>query len=112
MAAENSGDFAFFTHVAAEDVVLMPPSAPSVVGRAATVAFMQEFLERFDLQIRYSSDEVQVRGDLAFDRGTYSQTVTPRGGGAPIRESGQYLWLYARRADGSWEFLRVIWNIG
>ena len=112
MAAENGGDFAYFTHAAAEDVVLMPPNAPPVVGRAVAVAFMREFLGTFDLQIRYSSDEVQVRGELAFDRGTYSQTLTPRSGGAPIRESGQYLWLYARRPDGSWEFLRVIWNIG
>ena len=110
MKAENAGDAAFFERVSAEDVIVMPPGMPAVMGRAATVAFMSAFLGQFELHIRYVSEEIRVHGDFGFDRGTYSQTLTPKGGGQGNRESGKYLWIYSRRSDGVWEFSRVIWN--
>ena len=110
MQAENAGDAKFFEGVSAEDVIVMPPGMPAVLGRTATVAFMSAFLGQFDLRIQYVSEEVQVHGDLGLDRGTYSQTLTPKGGGEGNRESGKYLWIYRRRSDGGWEFSRVIWN--
>jgi ketosteroid isomerase-like protein len=109
-AAENSGDASFFERVAANDLVVMPPNAPAVLGRSAAVAFMQQFLGQFDLRIQYVSEEIQIHGDVAFDRGTYSQTLTPKSGGGSIPESGKYLWLYSRRSGSTWEFSRVIWN--
>jgi uncharacterized protein (TIGR02246 family) len=110
MQAENAGDATFFEGVSAEDVIVMPPGMPAVSGRTATVAFMSAFLGQFDLRIQYVSEEIRVHGDLGFDRGTYSQTLTPKGGGEGNRESGNYLWIYLRRSDGGWEFSRVIWN--
>jgi uncharacterized protein (TIGR02246 family) len=108
--AENDGDAAFFETLAADDIVVMPPNMPVVKGRDATVRFMREFLGGFDLEIHYVSEEIQVRGDFAFDRGTYTQTLTPNGGGPAIPGSGNYLWIYARAADDSWKASRVIWN--
>jgi ketosteroid isomerase-like protein len=110
MHAENAGDAAFFEGVSAEDVVVMPPGMPAVSGRSATVAFMSAFLGQFDLRIHYVSEEIRVHGNFGFDRGTYSQTLTPKSGGQGIRESGKYLWIYSRRSDEGWEFSRVIWN--
>jgi len=110
MQAENAGDATFFEGVSAEDVIVMPPGMPAVSGRTATVAFMSTFLGQFELRIQYVSEEIQVHGDLGLDRGTSSQTLTPKGGGDGNRESGKYLWIYSRRSDGGWEFSRVIWN--
>ena len=110
MQAENAGDATFFEGASAEDVIVMPPGMPAVSGRTATVAFMSAFLGQFDLRIQYVSEEIRVHGDLGFDRGTYSQTLTPKGAGEGIRESGKYLWIYSRRSDGGWQFSRVIWN--
>jgi ketosteroid isomerase-like protein len=62
------------------------------------------------VQIRYTTAEILVTGDWAFDRGTYSQTLTPKGGGVAQKETGKYLWLYHRAPDGSWKQARVIWN--
>ncbi len=110
MHAENAGDASFFDSACADDIVVMPPNMPMVVGRAATVGFMREFLSQFDLRIQYVSEETEVHGDFAFDRGTYSQTLTPKSGGAPMPEEGKYLWLYSRMSDGSWKMSRVMWN--
>ncbi len=110
MHAENSGDADFFDSICTDDVVVMPPSMPAVTGRGATVAFMRDFLSQFDLSIQYVSEETQIHGGVAFDRGTYSQTMTPRAGGTPIREKGKFFWLYSRGSDGSWRISRVMWN--
>ena len=112
MRAENTGDADFFNFVSADDIVVMPPGMTAVVGRDATVAFMKEFLSHFDLNIRYVSEETLVQGNIAYDRGTYSQTLTPKAGGTPIPENGKFLWLYSRASDGSWKISRVMWNTG
>ena len=108
--AENTGDASVFGQVAAEDVVVMPPNTAPISGRAAAVTAMGDFFRRFDMRIKYASREIEVHGDFAFDRGTYSQAITPKGGGASMKETGNYLWLYRRGPDAKWEQTRAIWN--
>ena len=110
MLAENTGDADFFDSACTADIVVMPPNMPAVVGRQAAVGFMREFLSQFDLSIRYVSEETQIHGDIAFDRGTYSQSLTPKAGGASVPEKGKFFWLYSRGSDGYWKMSRVIWN--
>jgi uncharacterized protein (TIGR02246 family) len=110
MQAENAGDADFFNSACTEDVVAMPPGMPAFVGRDAAVGFMQFFLSQFDMRIRYVSEETQIDGDTAYDRGTYAQTLTPKGGGPETTENGKYLWLYRREMDGEWKMARVMWN--
>lgn len=110
MKAENAGDADFFASACTEDVVVMPPGMPAVAGRDAAVAFMRGFLGQFDLKICYVSEETRIHHDVAYNRGTYSQTLTPKGGGTPIPENGKYIWLYARAAEGSWKMSRIMWN--
>ena len=76
--AENSGDAAFFDSACTDDVVVMRPGMPFIVGRHAAVAFMSAFFDAFDITIEYLSHESRVDGALAFDRGTYSQILVPR----------------------------------
>ena len=102
--AENEGDVSFFEGVAADDIIVMPPNSPAVVGRAATVAFMREFLSQFNLQIRYASEEIQVYGRIAFNRGTYAQTLTLRSGGAPLQEKGSIFGCIFVKATGPGNF--------
>jgi uncharacterized protein (TIGR02246 family) len=110
--AENAGDAAFFDGVSSPDIVLMPPGAPAVIGRSAVVASMRQMFQEFELQIRYQNEEIRVYDSVALDRGTYSQTLTPKRGGDSMSETGKYLWVYARDADETWRFSHVIWNAG
>ena len=110
MHAENVGNAEFFHSACVEDVVVMPPGMPACVGRDAAVEFMRAFLGQFDLTINYVSEEIRVAGDLAYDRGTYSQTLVPRAGGKAMSEKGNFLWIYGRGSDGTWRMSRVIWN--
>jgi len=113
--AENTGDVTEITEMLADDVVIMVPNEPVQEGKAACAAFVDNtiagLLEEFDRRIAYVSAEVRVLGDCAFDRGTFSFTVTPRAGGDTSRERGKYLFLYSRTADDSWKIARVIVNL-
>jgi len=110
LEAELKGDASVFEQVAAPDVVVQPPNAATVNGREASVDLMRQFFSQNALHIEYTSLQIQVNGDQAFDRGSYSQTVTPKAGGAPVASKGNYWWFYARADDGNWQQKRVIWT--
>jgi ketosteroid isomerase-like protein len=57
--------------------------------------------------VRYSTLELHVCGDWAFERGEFEQLLRPRNEGPPIHERGQYLWVYARNGDGIWRLARI-----
>lgn len=107
--AENTGRFDVMKPDLAEDVVVMPPGMPAVSGLAAATAFMEGFLKDFRIEVQYTSEEIVVAGDFAFDRGTAWQRITPKAGGASIEEPNKYLWVY-RRVNGAWKAARVTWN--
>lgn len=108
--AENNADFDLLSTTVTDDVVVMPPNMPQVAGREAAIQFMRAFLGQFELKIDYVSEETQVHGDVAFNRGTYSHTLTPRSGGTPVPEKGKFLWVYTRLPDSSWKASRVMWS--
>ncbi|MGH9365728.1 MAG: YybH family protein [Thermoanaerobaculia bacterium] len=109
-AAENAGSVDQFRSHFADDLVMMGPDKPPVTGGDSVAALMREFHDAFAVQVEYNSQEIVVFGDWAFDRGTERYTLTPKAGGAPIRKSGNYLYVYQRQEDGSWKQSRVIWN--
>ena len=114
-AAENSGDAASMVDLLAEDAVIMAPDFPVHEGKAACAEFVTAVINdqftHFDRRIAYISAEVRVLGSHAFDRGSFSFTVTPRSGGDLISATGRYMFLYARDAAGSWKLARAIMNL-
>jgi ketosteroid isomerase-like protein len=109
-AAENAGSVDQFRSYFADDLVMMGPNMPPVIGGDSVAALMRVFHAAFAVQVEYTSQEIVVFGDWGFDRGTERYTLTPKAGGTPIRKSGNYLYVYQRQADGSWKQSRVIWN--
>jgi len=99
-----------FARVAAtytEDAVVMPANGPTVTGRAAIEQLLNTFppLTAFTLNVV----EIEGAGDLAYDRGTYLMTFALPGG-ASASDSGKFLEVRRRQADGSWLVTHDIWN--
>lgn len=90
----------------------MVPTFPVSEGRDACAAFLRELLpgllDYFDRRITYVSSEVDVMGDVAIDRGTFSFTIKPRAGGDDSVECGKYLYVLRRDSDDSWRLSRAI----
>ena len=103
----NAKDWKGAAALYADDATILPSDQAAVQGRAAIQTWMETAppLSNFQMQ----SLEIEGRGDLAYDRGTYSLTMTPAGA-APIEGHGKYLAILRKQADGSWKMQRDIWN--
>jgi uncharacterized protein (TIGR02246 family) len=110
IAALNDGDVNAWVAAFTNDGVQMPPNAPANLGRESIRAWSQAFLAPFRVEFTLAVDEVQVGGDWAFERGTYTITLTPKAGGEPLQDIGKYLTIYQRQPDGAWGMARDIWN--
>ena len=88
----------------------MPPNASANVGRQAIRSWVQGFFDAFRTQFGLSVDEVRVAGDWAFERGACRITLTPKAGGEPIQDIGNYITIYGRQPGGAWGMARDIWN--
>jgi ketosteroid isomerase-like protein len=107
----NAGDFERRVSLYyAEDAVRMPPDEPMVKGKAAILAWSKKGAELYTYQLDNVAEDVQVDGDLAFMRGTFSGTLTPKAGGEPITALGKWMAVYKRQVDGSWKCIADIYN--
>jgi uncharacterized protein (TIGR02246 family) len=99
LEAARAGDWAAAAATYTEDAVLLPPNQATVVGRSNIQEALGAFppITAIDLQVT----EVEGRGDLAYVIGTYTMTVAPEGAD-PITDSGKYLEIRRKQADGSW----------
>jgi ketosteroid isomerase-like protein len=88
-----------------EDAVLMPPNDRLVQGAAA----IREYLSAFPPVLEFSlmNESVEGAGDLAYVRGRYAMKLGLPG--EPV-DSGKYVEVRRRGADGSWKLTVDIWN--
>jgi len=115
-AAENAFDPDPIIRLMADDMVLMVPNEPVQEGKPACAAFVRRVLaeqeEWFDRVISYVSDEVVKRGEVAFDRGSFSFTVVVKHDGRRSEATGKYFWMYTRNRDGGdWNLARAILSL-
>ena len=102
-----AGDWVALAATYAEDAVLLPPNHEAVEGRAAIQAYFETFPPVSDVQLH--PIEVDGEGDVAYVRGHFVLTMTPEGSD-PINDSGHYLEVRRKQADGSWLTYRDIYN--
>jgi uncharacterized protein (TIGR02246 family) len=106
--ADNAGDAEAMAQLLADDIVVMHPYCGAFEDAVRT--FMRSVLGEVhaecDKQVSYSTIELAVSGDLAYERGVLRQQLTPRSGGAIERDEGMYLWIYTRRG-GQWRIARI-----
>ena len=89
-----------------EDATMMPPNGPAVEGRANIVAWMEAFPQIAEASL--SIVEIDGYGDIAYVRGTYSMTLMLAG--VPVPDTGKYLEIRRKQADGSWPMAIDIFN--
>lgn len=93
----------------ADDAVEMPPNVPARVGRAAIRA-AYESPPVPSSSFALTAVQIDGRGDLAYDRGTWTWTGVIPGQAQSVADHGKYLAIARRQADGSWLWTAVIWN--
>ena len=102
-----AGDWAGFVATCTDDIVLMPPDQPIVQGRDAALSWFESFPTLTEISI--AVEQVDGRGDLAVDRGTYAMSFEVDGGTQSV--TGKYLAVWRKQPDGSWLMATDAWNL-
>jgi ketosteroid isomerase-like protein len=106
-ATAANPDFSYVT----DDVVVMPPGQPAVVGLDAMMAWFQEFTSQMTIvSIDYTVSEVTVAGNWAFEHYAGTMTVEPVGGGDQMTEVVKGIHIFRRQIDGAWKMSHDVWN--
>ena len=85
--------------------------APPVRGRGALERFLAAFTHGGDIQsLTYTTEELAVHGDSAWQIISYRVAVQPMGSTAVVADSGAGFALWLRDATGAWRIHRDILN--
>jgi len=105
-----TGDLDLWMSLYTDDIVKMLPDEPAVFGKEDLRTSMKPLFDNFTIEMAIYNKEVQVAGDWAFSRGTFTATLTPKAGGEPLYMDGKYLDILEKQADGSWKIARDCFN--
>ena len=110
LEAINTEDIAALSALTTDGHVMLPPNQEPVVGKVANDAMNGGAFERYEFSETWQPVETVIDGDLAFQRGTFTTIVTPRGDGDRLEVSGSFMRIYQRQANGEWRMTRDMFN--
>lgn len=110
-SAANRNDLDGVLALVADNLEMIPPGELPARGEEAR-AVLRGFLEPFELSLNGHTLELLISGDLAVRRYEYELSLTPKAGGATETHAGQGIHVLQRMPDGSWKFVKDIWNEG
>ncbi len=103
-ASAQAKDADAFASFYAEDGVLMLEDAPDVSGREALREAIGGMMQDPNFDLSFEADKVVASrsGDLAYETGTYSLTMSDPEEN-PATEKGHYVVVWQKQADGVWK---------
>ena len=105
--ASNEDDIDHFMSLWDDDAIRMSPDLPAFVGKEMVCSYFETLFEKSTgIVAIYGETEVQVAGDMAFSRGTYTVSLSPKAGGPATHIDGKWLDILKRQTDGSWKIYR------
>ena len=110
MAADNASDVDRIMSFYADDAVTMPPNDHIVTGKAAIAARYKAGFAKFKMEVSLSSDELEVCGDWAFNRGKTSGRLLWHDCSNPTPLNDKYLMILRPQPDKSWKIARLMWS--
>jgi ketosteroid isomerase-like protein len=94
----------------AADGEFIQPDGRRVKGSSALKQLFEMITKTFDSDLKFTSVRVEVSGELAYDSGTYRETLITRATGKRQQSTGSYLTVYRRSEDGGWLIAQQVWT--
>jgi ketosteroid isomerase-like protein len=94
----------------APEPTFMPTIGEAWVGATSIRKSFADVLAVYDPHIVLHSLKSETSGMLAYDSGSYDETIAPVKGGAPIQVNGSYLFLFQKQKHGGWKILEQTWT--
>lgn len=107
-AAQDPEKFA--SYVAADGTVHFP-GMPKATGTAAIRDHAKQMMSTPGFSVKWtaSTAEVSASGDIGYTVGAYTATMNNPAGNA-VSETGKYVTIWKKQADGSWKVVEDIFN--
>ena len=107
-ASYNSGDLRALLSYYDDDLVKVRQGVQAE-SKADTERRVGDVFARFDTKVQVENLEIEVSGDMAFTRGIFTVTVSPRDKGEAQQVVRRYLEVWRKRA-GEWRVARTMDN--
>ncbi len=108
-AAFNRGDAAGVAALYTENATLLPPNSEMIQGRQGIQDFWNGGLQMGLKDVTLTTVDVGGNGDTAYSTGKYTLNIQPEGQEG-MSDSGKYVVIWKRLADGTWKYHVDIWN--
>jgi ketosteroid isomerase-like protein len=114
LADWNAKDAPKVTSHYREDAMLMLPRMAPLTGAAQIGPAVDGALKDPNFALTFQSHKVGVAdsGDLAYSRGVFTQSSTDPVTKKKVTESGSYVTVFKKQADGSWKAIEDIVTVG
>jgi ketosteroid isomerase-like protein len=107
----NAGNYEGMFAQYRDDVVVSSPGQPDIVGKEAWRAGLSKLPAGVKMQMRFDTTELEVEGDMAFERGTFSiEAQDPKTSAFVPVVTARHVHIFRRDADGKWKGWRLMEN--
>jgi uncharacterized protein (TIGR02246 family) len=101
------GAMAAFT----DDAIIFPADDADIAGAAAIRAAYTGMMAQFDVDLSFDTTEIEIAGDLAYERGMFTLKLTDKASGQVAAENtSRHVHILKRQADGAWKTWRMVTN--
>lgn len=107
--AFNRGDTAGVAASYTDDATLLPPNNEMIQGRQGIQKFWSGAIEMGLKDASLTTVDVGGSGDTAYEIGKYTLKIQAAGQEG-VTDSGKYLVVWQRQANGTWKLHADIWN--
>ena len=84
---------------------------PDVAGKEAWRKVLAEQPSDVTIDVRMDTEELEIVGDLAYERGTYTATISSKETGALLQTvTNRHIHIFKRQPDGHWKAWRLMEN--
>jgi ketosteroid isomerase-like protein len=114
IAATVSRDVSQLVALLADDAVVIGQGDKPLVGKTAfQVSLTQNFAKNRAVKVlKYEPEfeDVQITGEVAYEWGYFNVTQQESATSKPMSFKARFLRVMKLQSDGSWKFVRVMWN--
>jgi uncharacterized protein (TIGR02246 family) len=106
--ALNTGDIDKLSFYHADDVIVIPPDGPALIGKEACIRTLQQLLSEVNYNEADVVEDVQVSGDLAVTHFTWESANKLKTGEELPKSSGDGIIVLRKQSDSAWKFIYFI----
>ena len=105
----NGADLDGMMSLFAADAVRLDAGAPPSIGSEAIRRSFQRAFESASFEGSGPVEEIEVAGDWAFARGSFTEQLTDKASGEVTEEAGKWVSVFRKTQEG-WTYAIDIWN--